>query len=390
MDLSTFHRLLTVEGRSALAIARELNPSESTVLNCLDRLRKSFDPDLARAAVEMVLLRERARAKFARAGEMFFTREALEQASGEIIAAYRAKRFASYARVADLCCGIGADAIVLGSAGRSVVAVESDPVRAAMAVENLRVNGVSAEVRVADALTTDLSAVDAAFCDPGRRPGGRRVLDLPDYEPPPQSMRDRLPTGFPLAFKVAPGVPLKAVMDFGGEFEFVSVHGELKECVLWQGPLATSGRRATVLPGGDTLTDDGKESFGDVTPIGRYLYDPDPAVVRARLDYGVLAGKLGLTSFEPNVAGLTGDKEVTSPFVTGYRVEEVLPFHVKKVGAWLKTRGIGRVTPVKNGVDVDTDAVLKVWKLTGSEHRTVIFTRANGRVVAVVAERLSI
>jgi hypothetical protein len=387
MDLDTFHRLLAPEGRAALVAATDLGPTESTVLNCLDRLRKSFDPDLARAAVETVLLRERAKAKFARAAEMFFTREALEQSSGEVISAYRAKRFAPYDGVADLACGIGGDAIALGLAGRKVIAVEADPVRAAIAVENLRVNGVAAEVRIADVLTTDLSSLTAAFCDPGRRVGGRRVLDLADYEPPPKAVCGRFPPGFPLAFKLAPGVPLDPVLEFGGEVEFVSAHGELKECVLWLGPFATAGRRATVLPGGDTLAADAKPGLAEITPIGRYLYDPDPTTVRAGLD-DLLAEKLGLTRFDPSVAGLTGDAEITSPFVTGYRVEEVLPLHVKKVGVWLKTRGIGRVTPVKRGVDVDTDAVLKVWKLSGDEHRTVIFTRENGRVVAVVGERM--
>jgi hypothetical protein len=60
MDLATFHRLLTAEGRSALVAASDLAPTESTVLACLDRLRKTMDADLARAAVETVILRERA------------------------------------------------------------------------------------------------------------------------------------------------------------------------------------------------------------------------------------------------------------------------------------------------------------------------------------------
>jgi hypothetical protein len=387
MDLDTFRRLLTPEGGSALAAATDLHPTEATVLNCLDRLRKHFDPHLARAAVETVLLRDKAKGKFVCAESMFFTREALEQASGRVISSYRADRFDSYTRVVDLCCGIGSDAIELGRTDRDLLAVESDPVRAALAEYNLYVYGIDAEVRVTDVLTTDLSTVDAAYCDPSRRAEGKRFLAVADYLPPPAAMIARFPSGFPLAFKLAPGVLVADAIGLGGEVEFLSVGGELKECVAWLGPFRSAARRATVLPSGESLAAEALPPPAAVTPIGGYLFDPDPAVVRAGLD-DLLAATLGLTRFDHSVAGLTGDSPVSSPFVTAYRVEEVLPFHVKKVGARLKHRGIGRVTPVKRGVDVDTEAVLKVWKLTGGEHRTVIFTRTGGRVVVVVCERM--
>ena len=74
----------------ALAAARDLAPTESSRLPALDALRKRFPADLAAAALETTLLRKRATVKFAKAEEMFFTREALEQATGEAVAAYRA------------------------------------------------------------------------------------------------------------------------------------------------------------------------------------------------------------------------------------------------------------------------------------------------------------
>jgi hypothetical protein len=387
MDLATFHRLLTAEGRSALAAAAALTPTESTVLACLDRLRKTMDADLARAAVETVLLRERAHDKFARAGEMFFTREALEQATGELISAFRAKRFQPFNPVADLGCGIGGDAISLCRAGRQVIAVDADPVRAAMVAENLKVFGLTAEVRTTDVFSLKPTDVAAAFCDPSRRADGRRFLSVADYLPNPHEVVAHFPGGFPLAFKLAPGVPIDDAIGLGGEIEFLSVDGELKECVVWRGPLDTAARRATVLPSGETLFATEFPPAADVTPIGAYLFDPDPAVVRAGLD-DLLSAKLNVTRFDSGVAGLTGNNLITTPFVTAYRVEEVLPLQPKKVGAWLKKRGVGRVTPVKRGADVDTDALVKGWKLTGDQHRIVIFTRAAGKAVAVIAERV--
>src|SRR5204862_124898 len=76
-------------------------------LSCFNRLHKLYPAELARAALETALLRQRARAKFSHADAMYFTREALEQASGEAVSRYRAERFVPFGRVGDFCCGIG-------------------------------------------------------------------------------------------------------------------------------------------------------------------------------------------------------------------------------------------------------------------------------------------
>ena len=131
------------------------------------------------------MLREKARVKFTRADEMFFTREALEMASAEPVARYRAGRFAAFGTVADLCCGIGGDAIGLASAGLAVVAVDRDPLRVRMAEANLAAYGLTcADSSARDALTADLSDCAAAFADPGRRRDGRRTLSPHESEPP--------------------------------------------------------------------------------------------------------------------------------------------------------------------------------------------------------------
>lgn len=91
MDLATFERLLTPEGQGVLAAATALEPIETTLLQHQTRLRKQFPVDLAKAAMETVLLRRKAASKFSRAQQMYFTREALEQSSSEMISTHRAK-----------------------------------------------------------------------------------------------------------------------------------------------------------------------------------------------------------------------------------------------------------------------------------------------------------
>jgi hypothetical protein len=387
MDVATFDRLLGPTGRSALSAARELQPTETKYPACFDRLRKHFPPELARAALDTVMLREKARAKFTRADEMFFTREALEMASAEPVARHRAERFAAFGTVADLCCGVGGDAIGLASIGLAVVAVDRVPLRVRMAEANLAAYGLSGQFLCSDALTADLSGCAAAFADPGRRRDGRRILSLHESEPPVSALVGRFPDGFSLGVKAAPGFPKGELAGFDAGPEFVSLGGELKECVLWFGPLRSPGARATVLPGPHVLTGN-PDAAADVGPVVAYLYDPDPAVTRAGL-VGELGRRLPARQIDPRIAFLTSDTLTPTPFASAYRVEEVLPFQVKRVGEWLKARGVGRVTLVKRGSPVDADDLVSKWKLCGDGHRAVILTRAMDRPVAIIGGRES-
>src|SRR3954468_10502240 len=115
MDLPTARRLTGPDGAPVLAAAAAALPAGT--LAALATLRKRFPPELAAAAVEVVTLRARARSKFAAADRMWFTREALEQASGDLPAAHRAARFRRFTTVLDLGCGVGADALALAAAG---------------------------------------------------------------------------------------------------------------------------------------------------------------------------------------------------------------------------------------------------------------------------------
>src|SRR5262249_16460465 len=158
------------------AEAVALKPTEAGFLACFETLRKHHQPTLAKAALETALLRLRARDKFSYADRMYFTREALEQATSEAVARHRAKRFAAFGHVADLCCGIGGDALALAATGATVDAVDSDPLRVLMAESNAAALGLTDRVRVhiGDALTVPLPEAKAAFADPARRADGRR------------------------------------------------------------------------------------------------------------------------------------------------------------------------------------------------------------------------
>ena len=269
--------LLSPAGQEVLRILSAQSPvSSADELRLSKRLRVEHSAELVAAALGLVELRGRGRAKFARAEELYFTRSGLEQASSEQVAKHRAERFAQFERVADLCCGIGGDLLALARAS-AVLAVDVDAVHLAMAALNARQAGLTPTTRLADAQSVDLSGVQAVFVDPARRAGGRR-LRAGTSEPP-------LDWCFGLqgavAIKAAPGLPLEVVPE-GWEVEFVADQRELKEAVLWSPALRTVGRRATVLPGAHTL----EPVPGGAVPIqppGQYLLDASPAVTRAGL-----------------------------------------------------------------------------------------------------------
>src|SRR5207244_660633 len=101
------------------------------------------------------------------------------------------------------------------------------------------------------------------------------------------------------------------------EREAVSVDGECRELVLWTGELVRSRRRATLLPCGASLTGTGEEEL-DIRDLGCYLYEPDAAVIRARL-VARAAEELGAWGIDPRLAYLSSDHLAQSPWAQAFR-----------------------------------------------------------------------
>ena len=272
-------------GREALAVAQASEPDDADFLPLFQRLAKQLPDPLARAAVEQTILRRRAKAKFNAAERMFFSREALEQATPEPVAHYRAHRFADHARIFDLGCGIGGDTLAFAKIA-PVVAVDRDRERLLLLSANVRslqvahaVTPVQADLRC-PAWRVPLNS--AVFVDPARRRSGRRAHSIHTYEPPIDEILANLSQVPALAVKVSPAVSLQELAAYDCEVEFVSWKGQLKEATLWFRAFKTTTRRATVLPGPHSMFGE-RELEPTVTAPRRYLYEPDPSVLRAGL-----------------------------------------------------------------------------------------------------------
>ncbi len=393
MNLDTLAWLQSPPGQTLLAELAGREIADADVLGELTRLRRSYTPDQASAAVELSLLRRRAAAKFPAAACMFFTREALEQASASPVATHRAVRLSSYGQVADLCCGIGGDALAIAESGAHVLAVDRDELRLALATANAAALGLTERIRFIqrDLLAEDPPSAEAIFCDPGRRAGGRRRFHVSEYEPPLDHIlawRTHTPT---LVVKLSPGVDVAELPADGIEREFVSLDGELKEAALWCGPLAGTRRRATLLRtglGGETqiytiASDQPTSPSSRILPPASFLYEPDPAVIRAGLVTD-LAEQIGADQLDPHIAYLTSADRVATPFARVWPVISWQPFSLKRLRASLRELGGGPVTVKKRGSPIDTDALARQLSGDGSRPLVVVLTQHRGQPICLI------
>ncbi|MFF4900262.1 methyltransferase domain-containing protein [Streptomyces sp. NPDC001068] len=377
--------LLTPEGRALLAEVRGTAPADE--LAVATRLRREHPAQLVSAALSQARLRQRAAVKFgeADADRMFFTPNGVEQSTRASVAAYRAERLKALGvtSVADLCCGIGGDAIALARAGIRVLCVDRDPVTAAAARANADALGLAdlIEVREADVTEVDTAGHDAVFVDPARRGGRGRIFD-PEAYSPPLSWAVEAARRAPVtaALKIAPGVPHEAV-PADAEAEWISDAGDVKEAVFWFGT-APGAVRATLLPGPRTLLGRGLPDPA-ARPVGRYLYEPDGAVIRAHL-VAEVAEELDGGLIDPTIAYITADERHTTPYASVYEITDLLPFNVKKLKALLRERGVGTLTVKKRGSAVEPEELRRKVRPQGPNAATVFLTRVAGAPTMLV------
>lgn len=358
------------------------------------RLRKSISAQRARLIAEQLALRIKAREKFSRPGEMFFERTALAQATDEWIAHYKARRFEPGEPLADLCCGLGGDLLGLASRG-AVRGIDHDPIKALLTNENCRrlMPRAAARVETADIADVDLKDYSAWHIDPDRRPSGKRTTAIDRYRPDGRAIDGLLRANRNAAIKVAAAARVPDHWSGEAQLEWISRAGECRQQVAWFGALAEQPgqRRATI------IARDGSwlhsiagvaDLAAPVAPIGRFVYEPDAAILAARL-VGQLAQKLGLARIAPDIAYLTSDKPIDDRGLAAFQVEEVLPFRIKHLKEILRARGIGDLEIKKRGVDLEPDRLRRQLAGPGLEAATIIVTRAGDRTVAILARRMN-
>ena len=272
-----------------------------------------------------------------------------------------------------------------------MLAVDRDPLHLRVARANAEVCGVAGNLtpEQGDVREVSLAGLDAIFVDPARRAGGRR-LRAGQSEPPLAwclGLAERVEA---VGIKAAPGLPHEAVPP-GWELEFIAIGRALKEAVAWSPALATAPRpaagagratRATLLPGGHTLVPEPGPPV-EVRMPGEFLLDPNPAVTRASL-VAELARGLGAWKIDDQIAFLSADVPLRTPFGRGLRVIDSAPWNQKQLPARLRALDIGAVDIRRRGLAGDVDQLHRRLKLSGSRRATLVMTRVQDRPWALI------
>jgi hypothetical protein len=352
-------------GERALREVAGYRLTHATLVADIASARASFG-DRAAVLVETTLLRRKAAAKFTDPSCWLFTDEALQQATAEPVAAHRAERLAGLA-VHDTTCSIGTELAALRNSAVYVVGSDVDPVRLAMAAHNV----ADVDLCRADAVRP-ITRDTVVLVDPARRSRGRRRFDPRDYTPPLDALLD-VYQGRDLVVKCAPGIDFDAVshLGFRGEIEVTSLAGSVREACLWSTGLARESRRATMLDTGEEITD-AEPRDCPVAPAGRWIVDPDGAVVRAGL-VRHYAARHGLWQLDADIAYLSGDRLPQG--VRGFEVLEQLRYSERRLRQALSARDVGAVEILVRGVDIDPDALRARLRLRGSQPVSVVIAR---------------
>jgi SAM-dependent methyltransferase len=391
MDRSDLELLLTPEAVELLESLPPIDSKANVVRNVTALRKRGVSAEMTSVVLLQRRLRTIARAKFGEfADTMFFTENGLQQATRLAVAAHHAERFrgAHLNRVADLGCGIGGDSLAFAGLGIAVTAVDRDEVTAAIATYNL---APFAECTVihGEAVDVDLTPFDGLWFDPARRNSTKRLANPADWSP-------SLNWVFEVAARIPSGIKLSPAIDHNllpdnVEAQWVDDHGDTVECVVWTGALARSGiaRSALVLTDGAPVELTGSTPSTDVPvgALGDYLYDPCGAVIRAQL-LATLAGQLEAVTISPEIAYLSNQSGVETPFAQRFRVREVLPLDQRTIAQRMKELGIGTLEIKKRGVDIDPAQFRTKLKLSGRDSATLFLTRIGSGRGAILADRV--
>ena len=400
MDRSSFLSLISPEGQALLAEVGDLD-SKADVLKLVAKLRsKGNSAELVATVLSQAKLRRRAQAKFGEfANRMYFTEAGLEQASRLKVAAIHAGRFrdAGITNIADLGCGIGAETLAMASLDLSISAFELDEVTAALASYNLA-SFEKVTVEQADVTKLDLSKFEGAFIDPARRDLDgpkkeftKRKYDLADISPSFEFVLD-VAKKIPTIVKLGPGLDHKDIPQ-DAEAVWISDNGDLVEMTLYFGKVARENvvRAALLLtPNGSFEITSANHARTDapIGELGAYVYEPDAALIRSHL-IGELALELKLHIFANEIAYLTGNEELDSPWLKGYRVLDNLVFDRKKLKSYLRERNVGILEIKKRGADITPEQLRRELAPKGPNSLTLIVTRVSDTHRVLIVEPLA-
>lgn len=252
--------------------------------------------------------------KHHRAAELEYSAEDLRWATPEVVAAYRAKRLQCNT-IVDIGCGIGFQSFAFAKTCTKVYALDIDAQKIERAQKNAEGLGFKNIVFIrgdalSDVVIQQLKNIDIVFCDPERLPE-EKERNMETIQPNIQRVLkeySRLTTKIALEFP-----PQIKNLPFDCEREYLSWQGKLNRLTLYFNDLKKAERSVAVLPD-EAMLQKGTATLKRTKDLGKYLYEADPAVVKADL-LAELSQQTGAALVQEGKNTLfTADKKMSSPF----------------------------------------------------------------------------
>ncbi len=112
----------------------------------------------------------------------------------------------------------------------------------------------------------------------------------------------------------------------------------------------------------------------EVVEIQKYLFEPDPAIIRAGL-VQELGSKLEYNLIDRRLALLTGSKYLLSDFGKLYEVEEIIKFDLKKIRGYVRENEIGELIIKTRGFPESVENFRSKIKLKGKKSIVMFILR---------------
>src|SRR3989338_9332712 len=283
--------------------------------------------------------------KHSKATKLHYRDEDIRWATHELAAEYRAQRLKCKV-IVDIGCGIGFQSFAFAKICKKVYAIEIDEEKIKLAKKNAQILGwKNIEFITGDDLSekviSQLEKVDIVFCDPERSPEERK-RNVATIKP---SIPELLKKYGALTGNIAIEFPPQITeIPFDCEREYLSIDGALNRLTLYFGDLKKCERSAVVLPGKERLCSDENATLKETELPGEYLYEADPAVVKAGL-LAELSEETDTELYEKSKSVFfTSDTKISNPyFKNAFKAVEMCAQEEHEIIAALQKHHAGQV-----------------------------------------------